>query len=169
VLPEKQISELEFAYPVGHLDPGKLNSFLERSGRRVPRLTFPVLDGYLLGFIDLVFEHRGRWYVLDWKSNKIGTKAEDYSRGRLDEAMFRHAYELQALIYLTALHRYLKVRLPDYDYSVHMGGVFYLFVRGVRPEWPSAGIWHDLPDPALIESLDAIFSSASAGEGRRPS
>jgi exodeoxyribonuclease V beta subunit len=169
VKPEKRISELEFAYPVGRLDPGKLNAFLERHGRRVPRLAFPAVEGYLLGFADLVFEHGGRWYVLDWKSNRLGTREEDYSRGRLDEEMSRHAYELQGLIYLTALHRYLRSRLPGYDCGTHIGGILYLFVRGVRPEWPSAGIWHDRPAPALIESLDGLFGRPSAEAGRRPS
>lgn len=159
VTSEKRLSELEFAYPVGHLDSRTLNTLLDKHGRRVPKLTFSVLEGYLRGFIDLVFEHGGKWYVLDWKSNKIGSNAEEYSRERLNEAMFHHAYELQGLIYITALHRYLKLRIPGYDYKVHIGGILYLFIRGVRPAWPSAGIWHDLPDPLLIESLDALFSS----------
>jgi len=161
---QRRLTELEFAFPVKHLDHKALNAFLDRHRRLVPKLTFPTLEGYLRGFVDLVFEHGGKWYVLDWKSNKTGLNAQDYSRERLNEEMFHHAYELQGLIYLTALHRYLKLRIPGYDYNVHMGGMFYLFVRGVKPAWPSAGIWHDLPNPALIESLDALFSSESARE-----
>jgi len=46
-----------------------------------------------------------------------------------------------------------------------MGGVFYLFIRGVRPSWPDAGIWHDRPARALIEELDDLFSAAPAGKG----
>ena len=154
----KRLTELEFTYPVGRLDHRGLNTLLAGHGRHVTELSFAALEGYLRGFIDLVFEYKGQWYVLDWKSNKMGTRAADYSRECLNNEMFRHTYELQGLIYLTALHRYLKVRLPGYDYKVHIGGILYLFIRGVRPSWPSAGIWHDLPDSTLIESLDALFS-----------
>lgn len=163
----KRLTEFEFTFPVGRLDSAALNALLSRFGRHVPRLTFPALEGYLRGFMDLVFEADGKWYVLDWKSNKTGTRAEDYSRHRLHQEMFHHAYELQGLIYLTALHRYLKSRIPEYDYRVHIGGMIYLFVRGVKPAWPSAGIWHDLPEAALIESLDALFYSQGgpAGDG----
>ncbi|HQC19219.1 MAG TPA: PD-(D/E)XK nuclease family protein, partial [Smithella sp.] len=155
----KRFSEFEFAYSVRHLDHAKLKNLLDKHGCRIPPLDFPDLEGYLRGFIDLVFEHAGKWYVLDWKSNKLGISAAEYSRSSVDEAMFNHAYEFQGLIYLIALHRYLKLRISKYDYSRHMGGILYLFVRGVRPAWPSAGIWHKLPEPALIESLDALFSS----------
>ena len=155
----KRLSEFEFAYSVRHLEHKKLKDLLDKHGCRIPPLDFPDLEGYLRGFIDLVFEHAGQWYVLDWKSNKLGTHAEAYSRPSVDEAMFSHAYEFQGLIYLTALHRYLKLRIHQYDYNRHMGGILYLFVRGVRPAWPSAGIWHKLPEPALIESLDALLSS----------
>ena len=93
--------------------------------------------------------------------------AADYARERLDLEMHHHAYELQGLIYLTALHRYLQVRLPGYDYETHIGGILYLFVRGVRPAWPGAGVWHDLPEDALIESLDALFSLKSKREGEK--
>lgn len=155
----KRFSEFEFAFPVRHLDHAKLKHLLDRHGCRIPPLDFPDLEGYLRGFIDLVFEHAGKWYVLDWKSNKLGAGAADYSRSSVDKAMFNHAYEFQGLIYLIALHRYLKLRISKYDYRRHMGGLLYLFVRGVRPAWPSAGIWHKLPEPALIESLDALFSS----------
>lgn len=164
---EKRLSELEFALPVGHLDCRELNALLSGHGRRVPELSFAALEGYLRGFIDLVFEHQGKWYVLDWKSNKTGGDAADYARERLDLEMHHHAYELQGLIYLTALHRYLQVRLPGYDYETHIGGILYLFVRGVRPAWPGAGVWHDLPEDALIESLDALFSLKSKREGEK--
>jgi len=161
----RRLTEMEFTYPVAGLDPDGLHGLLTRHGHRLPKPGFPELTGYLRGFIDLVFAHRGKWYVLDWKSNHLGARPEDYARPRLAEEMFRHAYELQALIYLTALHRYLRLRQPDYNYDVQMGGVFYLFIRGVRPSWPDAGIWHDRPARALIEELDDLFSAAPAGKG----
>ncbi len=161
----RRLSEFEFTYPVRHLDHEALNALLARHGRSVPVLTFTALEGYLRGFIDLVFEYGGKWYVVDWKSNKLGAGAADYARERLNEEMFKHAYELQGLIYLTALHRYLKDRIPAYDYNIHIGGIFYLFVRGVKSAWPFAGIWCDLPEAALIESMDALFSTGTKREG----
>ncbi|MDI9569712.1 MAG: UvrD-helicase domain-containing protein [Pseudomonadota bacterium] len=162
---DRRLTEMEFAYPAAGLDPNRLGGLLARRGRRLPKMAFPELTGYLRGFIDLVFAHRGKWYVLDWKSNRLGVRPEDYAPPHLAEEMFRHAYELQALIYLTALHRYLRHRQRDYDYDVHMGGALYIFVRGFRPSWPDAGVWHDRPDRALIEELEELFFPASAGEG----
>ncbi|MBT1570008.1 PD-(D/E)XK nuclease family protein, partial [Klebsiella pneumoniae] len=73
------------------------------------------LQGYLRGFIDMVFEHEGRYYVLDWKSNHLGESPSAYGRDRLAAVMAREGYHLQALLYLVALHRHLALRLPGYD------------------------------------------------------
>jgi exodeoxyribonuclease V beta subunit len=165
VAAKKRLAELEFAYPVANLEARRLQVLLEKHGRKLPPLNFADLQGYLRGFMDLVFEHHGKWYVLDWKSNRLGTKVGDYVRGCLDREMYRHCYELQGLIYLVALHRYLKFRIPDYDYGRYIGGILYLFIRGVRPEWPDSGIWHDLPHQALIDDLDVLLSPGSVREG----
>lgn len=61
---------------------------------------------------------------------------------------------MQYLIYSLALHRYLKLRLPDYDPEQHLGGVYYLFIRGMHPEWGSAGIFSDQPSIDLLNALD---------------
>ena len=87
-------------------------------------------SGFLRGFVDLVFEHEGRWYVLDWKSNKLGERLEDYLPAALEEAMRSHLYSLQACLYLLVLHRLLRLRLPDYDWDRHVGGAFWVFLRG---------------------------------------
>lgn len=163
----KRFREIEFTFPVAYLNHGGLTSLLESYYRRVPKLSFSDLEGFLKGFIDLVFEINGKWFVLDWKSNKLGESEAEYGSEPVNDAMDSHAYKLQGLIYLTALHRYLKLRVPDYSYGTHMGGMLYLFVRGVRLEWPSAGIWHDLPDQAMIESLDKLFSTRHKKEGGR--
>lgn len=156
---ESRLPEMEFAYPVAGLTPGRLNSLGTRHGRCLPRLGFEEFNGYLRGFIDLVFTHGEKWFVLDWKSNHLGFRAADYDPGHLTEEMFRHAYEWQALIYLTALHRYLRFRLPGYDYEKHIGGILYLFVRGIRPAWPGAGIWYDLPPRGLVEELSTLLAA----------
>jgi exodeoxyribonuclease V beta subunit len=80
--------------------------------------------------------------------------------------MASHHYYLQYLVYMVALHRYLESRLPDYDYESHMGGVFYLFVRGMSPSNPKgSGVFGDLPPLSLILALSDLFAD-SAGVGR---
>jgi exodeoxyribonuclease V beta subunit len=127
-------------------------------GERVGQLSFSSLRGYLRGFVDLVVRHRGRYYVLDYKSNHLGQHARDYGRVKLWEAMSAHHYVLQYLVYTVALHRYLRLRAPGYDYEKHFGGVYYLFVRGMDPDHaPGTGVFHDRPSFALVEALDALL------------
>lgn len=108
----------------------------------------------LKGFIDLVFEHQGRYYIVDWKSNHLGNHPDDYSQSRIEQAMIDHRYDLQYHIYALALHRFLTLRLADYNYAQHFGGVYYLFLRGVVPGSDN-GIFHTRPDQQLIEQLNA--------------
>ncbi len=128
----------------------------------MPRLGFATLRGFLKGFIDLVFEHDGRYFVLDWKSNHLGDRAADYAHAPLAAAMAAQGYHLQSLIYSLALHRHLRCRLRDYRIERHFGGVLYLFVRGLRPHWRDddgqpTGLHFHRPPPAVIEDLSALF------------
>ena len=110
------------------------------------------------GFIDLIFETGGRFYILDYKSNWLGLRSEDYEGEHMDRAMAREGYFLQYLLYTLALHRYLRHRLPDYDYDRHFGAVFYLFLRGMDPvSGARRGVYRDRPAKALIEELDAYL------------
>lgn len=76
----------------------------------------------LKGFIDLVFEWQGRWYLLDYKSNHLGMSPADYSRPALERAMCDHRYDLQYQLYSLALHRLLSLRLPGYDLTSTLAG-----------------------------------------------
>jgi exodeoxyribonuclease V beta subunit len=106
------------------------------------------------GFIDLVFQFGGRFYLVDWKSNFLGARIEDYAFPALRAAMVENFYTLQYHLYALALHQYLKTRLPDYAYERYFGGVFYIFLRGVDPQsGPGFGIYRDLPGKRLIEGL----------------
>jgi len=126
---------------------------------RVGQLGFGALAGFLRGFIDLVFEHDGRWYLVDYKSNMLGPRPEDYQPQRLLGAMSDHHYFLQYHLYVVALHRHLASRLADYDYERHFGGVYYLFLRGMAPHYPQHnGVYSDRPSPALVESLSAVLA-----------
>ena len=165
---ERRLTELEFSMRAGDLSSSMLNRWLADAGYDVPRLAYGSLEGYLKGFIDLVFEHDGRYWIVDWKSNHLGWTAAEYGEDSIGVAMVEHAYHLQHLIYTVALHRYLSHRMTDYRYERHFGGVFYLFVRGVRPRWrnadgTAAGVFHHRPDVATIDGLDR----ALRGEHRR--
>jgi exodeoxyribonuclease V beta subunit len=158
----RRLVELEFSLPAAALDARALTATLRRHGYPVDALAFGRLEGYLRGFIDLVYEHRGRFHVLDWKSNHLGFRAEDYAAAKVADAMAQQGYHLQYLLYTVALHRYLRQRLRDYDYERHVGGVSYLFVRGVRPSWQNTdgsatGVYFHRPSLEVIEELDALL------------
>jgi exodeoxyribonuclease V beta subunit len=159
---DRRLVELEFSLPAVGLDARALVATLRRHGYPVDGLVFGRLEGYLRGFIDLVYQHQGRFHVLDWKSNHLGFRADDYSAAKVADAMAQQGYHLQYLLYTVALHRYLRQRLRDYDYERHVGGVSYLFVRGVRPAWTNAdgsaaGVYFHRPSLAAIQELDALL------------
>jgi len=125
---------------------------------RVGALGFPPLRGFLKGYIDLIYEHDGRYGVVDYKSNHLGDHRGDYGRDALAQAMVHHHYILQYHLYLVALHRVLTARLPGYRYESHIIGARYLFLRGMVPEGgPGHGVFADRPPAALIGALDAAL------------
>ena len=105
------------------------------------------------GFIDMVFQFEGRFFLVDWKSNWLGYGCEAYHQAALMERMETHAYILQYHLYALALDRYLALRLQDYSYETHFGGIYYIFLRGVDPERPELGIYQDRPRAQLMEDL----------------
>ena len=161
VPPGRRLVELEFNLPVPRLGAAALAQALHQHGYASPTLTFGMLHGYLRGFIDLVFEQDGRFYVLDWKSNHLGDSPADYAAPSLARAMDRQGYHLQYLLYSVALHRHLAQRLPAYDPERHLGGVLYLFVRGVRPHWPGRGVYFHRPSVATLNHLSALLDDTA--------
>jgi exodeoxyribonuclease V beta subunit len=122
------------------------------------------LNGFLVGFIDLTFQDDdGRFHVLDWKSNYLGDSFDHYRVEFQENAMAGSHYYLQALIYLVALHRYLKQQLVDYDPEQHFGSAWYLFVRGINGE-PNNGIYNLSPSIELIEALDKALLSVGVAK-----
>lgn len=132
-------------------------------GRERPALAPQQLQGLFKGFIDLVFEHEGRHYVLDHKSNWLGPDDSHYQPQALEAAVLSHRLELQYALYTLALHRLLRSRLPDYDYDRHVGGALVLFLRGHGA--PGQGVHRDRPPRVLIERLDALFAGATTEAG----
>uniref|UniRef100_UPI003D0F9712 PD-(D/E)XK nuclease family protein n=1 Tax=Amphritea sp. TaxID=1872502 RepID=UPI003D0F9712 len=152
--------EMEFMLPSNGLDAARLNQLIRQYdplSQQAGALEFDTLKGMLKGFIDLVFEYQGRYYILDYKSNHLGNQPELYSGTALDNAMIEHRYDLQYQLYTLALHRLLRSRLPDYRYEDHFGGVFYLFLRGMRAGSPDSGVFHCRPSTELVEQLDRLF------------
>lgn len=156
-----RFNELEFYYPIAGLSDVGLRALLldwgfpEEIRERIGSLTFAPAHGFMKGFIDLIFEAGGRFYLADYKSNWLGATLDAYGQAGLARAMAREAYYLQYLIYCVALHRYLASRVPGYDYESRFGGVRYLFVRGMRPESGLAcGVYADRPSAGLISALD---------------
>ncbi|MEO6594721.1 MAG: exodeoxyribonuclease V subunit beta [Planctomycetota bacterium] len=121
-----------------------------------------VLRGFLTGFADLIAEHEGRYWIVDWKSNHLGNRIEDYGPDALQLAMLQHDYVLQYHLYALALHRHLRARLRDYAPERHFGGVCYAFLRGALPE-QSCGMFFDRPSAALLEAMDRWAAGEQAG------
>jgi exodeoxyribonuclease V beta subunit len=168
----RRLTELEFNLPVPNLSAASLNTTLKQLGYEVPSLTFGALEGYLKGFIDLVFEHQGQYFILDWKSNHLGYTAADYAGAPLARAMADHGYHLQYLLYVLALDRYLHLRILNYRYETHFGGVLYLFVRGVRPTWlkvgdAAPGVFFHRPAAATIHALNQLLGRPRAAALKR--
>lgn len=112
---------------------------------------------YLKGEIDLVYQHHDKFYIVDYKSNYLGNRFDNYQHRALCDAMTAHSYWLQASIYQVALHRYLTLRLPNYDINTHLGAVEYAFLRGMSPQHDNTGRLVKQFDSAFILALDAMF------------
>ncbi|PKM25846.1 MAG: exodeoxyribonuclease V subunit beta [Gammaproteobacteria bacterium HGW-Gammaproteobacteria-13] len=159
--PTRRLPELGFTFPLAGLDVQRLRTILcdPAHGLAAPmreaaaRLEFDSLKGFLKGFIDLTFEHDGRWYIADYKSNWLGPDAGYYGGERLLQALAAEHYYLQYLIYLVALRRFLRQRLDDFS-NDQLGGAYYLFLRGM----PSAGVYFSRPSDGLLDALDTLFA-----------
>ncbi len=167
--PTDRLNELEFHFPLQALTPARLLDLLADEpdyADSARGLNFEPLAGLMRGFIDLIIRHQGRYYVLDYKSNLLGGSHADYGRNGMQHAIRGHRYDLQYLIYTLALHRLLQQRLPDYDYERHIGGIYYLFLRGMRPEDPGGtGVWFDRPAQRLIEAMSEAFATLESAHG----
>ena len=176
--PTQRLVELPFLFPIAEAGPGALGpetlasvlaaALSEHGGGGLPpdyparlrRLGFRPFRGFLRGFIDLVFEYGGRYWIVDYKTNVLGDRFRDYTPDRLAVAMTEAHYHLQYLLYLVALHRFLRHRIADYDYDLHVGGVLYLFLRGMAPDAPpSSGVFHARPPRGLVDALSAALTA----------
>ncbi|MGY1459792.1 UvrD-helicase domain-containing protein [Luteimonas sp. A534] len=156
---DRRRPEIEFQFALAPTRVDALLALLHRHGLLTARQGFGArrrLEGLMTGLIDLTYVHDGRWYVLDYKSNRL----PGYGPAQLDDAMAHSEYDLQALIYTLALHRWLRFRLGDkYDYARDFGGVRYVFCRGLdatRTDAQGVQAWRFMP--GLVDELDALFA-----------
>ena len=156
---DKQV-EMEFYLPISQpLMASQLDALIRQYDPLsvdTPTLDFRQVRGMLKGFIDLTFEHAGRWYILDYKSNWLGPTAAHYGAERLEQAIAAEHYHLQYLIYLVALRRFLRTRLAGFS-DEQLGGAWYLFLRGM----PAAGVYFARPSDALLDALDRLFAEGA--------
>lgn len=161
--PPQCIREMGFRLPLHDVAPAQITALARRHGLSVSALASQQLDGYLGGFIDLLFVHQGRWYLADYKSTWLGAALDDYTAATVARAMDQNDYPLQYLLYTVALHRWLRSRIADYAYARDVGGVLYLFLRGMAPDARDAdgaplGVHATRPPQALVEALDALLA-----------
>ncbi|HCE3307961.1 TPA: exodeoxyribonuclease V subunit beta [Vibrio parahaemolyticus] len=157
--PSQRLVEMEFLLPIEVLSAPALNRVIQRHdplSAKAGDLGFQTVQGMLKGFIDLVFEHQGKYYVLDWKSNHLGDDVTHYHGEALKSAMAEHRYDLQYQIYALALHRFLRSRLANYQYEQHFGGVYYLFLRGMDGQ-SDHGIFAAKPTLEFLQEMDRLI------------
>jgi len=157
-------AEIEFHFAMQPTSVPALLDLLHAHGVVRERRGFGLrrrLEGLMTGKIDLTYVQGGRWHVLDYKSNRLPR----YDAAHLAAAMAHSEYDLQALIYTVALHRWLRFRLGDrYDYARDFGGIRYIFCRGLDPAGdPSQGIHAHRYAPQLVHALDALFAGHAEG------
>lgn len=152
---ERCIPELTFYFHIDREDNVlRLKNLLEGSAQ--VHFAHNSLRGMMDGAIDLFFEHQGKYYILDWKSNHLGYDLALYEDEKLHQAMIHHNYTLQYYIYTVAACRYLKSKKPDFDYERDFGGAIYLFIRGNRAG-KSSGVYFDKPDSSFIDELMSLL------------
>jgi exodeoxyribonuclease V beta subunit len=181
IRPGAWATEMEFYFPLKWITSGLMGECLKRWDSRfdvadisrvAAALDFRPVRGMVRGFMDMVFEHAGKYYLVDWKSNHLGDRVEDYGPEALRTAMERNLYPLQYLIYTVALNRHLTRRVRGYDYASSFGGVIYAFIRGASAKkGETYGFFRDVPPAGMIADLTGALieeDKRSAHEKGRP-
>jgi len=180
---ECSLRETEFYFPMESASSDQLTQILsvhrknnkenysddDQKIKHVPSVRLPAykkLKGMMHGFIDLIFEHQGKYYVCDYKSSHLGDDFDNYRHLDMLTNIEKNHYDLQYLIYSLALHRHLKFSLVDYDASVQFGGVYYLYLRGMsdNPANQSCGVYFRDISLSELDSLDSLFAGGSDGD-----
>lgn len=177
VMTKDQIREMEFHLPVGRVESTRILSIIREASDAVPRPpvlqpmsqnthptgsphprsdSAPYIRNYLKGFIDLIVRQGDKYFILDYKSNALNTHPDPYSQQALADSVYEHFYDVQYHFYLVALVRHLSSTLPNFNYETHIGGVAYLFLRGLQTG-TSNGVWYARPSKQTIDTLEQEF------------
>ena len=158
-----RVNEMEFYFPLKMIAPVAIKKVFQDYGRIMVSGDYPVWlenlafspsKGFMKGYMDMVFCHEGRFFLVDWKSNYLGNAVSHYGKSSINEVMEKESYILQYHLYVLALHQYLRLKAAGYNYEDYFGGVFYIFMRGVDDsKTGETGIFYDLPDISLINGL----------------
>ncbi|WP_432220911.1 3'-5' exonuclease [Flavobacterium sp. TMP13] len=156
---DKRVNELEFNFSLPNdFNMASLEYLLQDEERQIETKRNGEVQGMMLGFIDLFFEHKGKYYILDWKSNFLGDTLAHYDEVNVLKAMNESNYHLQYLIYAVAVNKFLTSKIPNFDFESQFGGVIYLFLRGVR-ENQSSGVYFQKVTLDEVERMGNIFNS----------
>ena len=151
-----EIREMEFHFPSKDLDLDVILAII-RNETSV-EIQESLIQNYLTGFIDLTVRQNGKYYILDYKSNYLSDQTDDYRSDSLKQEIESANYDVQYHIYTVALRKYLRTRIPDFDYDRDFGGVAYLFVRGMR-SGSENGVWSVKPKREIIDRLESYLTS----------
>ncbi len=158
------VPEMEFWFPADAFSVAELDQLSQQTiwpELARPALADSAVKGMLRGFMDLVVEHDGKYWVMDYKSNALGNNDEAYHGPALQQAMLQHRYEVQGMLYLLALHRLLKLRLgDDYEPQQHLGGAVFYFLRGVANA-ETSGCVLLAPDVEWMDALEIMLSCSN--------
>ena len=159
----QRLNELRFDYTIDDIRWQQALAVIQQdpllANVNVNSIQFNSRAGLMTGFIDLICEYQGRFYIVDYKSNWLGSSPSAYEQQALNQVIIHESYYLQYMIYVVALHRYLRLRLPEYQYDKHFGGVYYLFVRACGDGQQAEGVYYHLPDINVIEALDTLLGA----------
>lgn len=155
---EQYLSEFPFYLALSDrvLAMTRIQQLFGEYGLNMPELLEARSARYLNGSIDLVYFDGQRYHIADYKSNYLGDDIADYRSDSIAQSMSLASYWLQAGLYLVALHRYLQVKMQDYQIEQHLGGATYLYLRGMNGE-AEQGYYYWQPSIEFILRLDAIL------------
>lgn len=172
-LPRQQtLREAKFYFPMQGANMNEFAQLMsEHSERTITLPTHRALSGMMHGFIDLIFEHQGRYYVADYKSTHLGDQLSQYGDEALEADMHKNHYDIQYSLYALALHRYLHTQLSDYDPDQHFGGVYYLYLRGMSTtethQAECLGVYQKTIPSAFLKKLDRLFKQTETQGSER--
>ncbi|TVQ65216.1 MAG: exodeoxyribonuclease V subunit beta [Balneolaceae bacterium] len=152
---EDQLREMEFHFASRRVRSRELMDQI-RGGTPAQKGSGAKDQAIMTGFIDLIVRQNGKYYIIDYKSNHLGDSETDYSAPALEVEMERAGYDLQAHLYLVALTGFLEKRLPDFRYETHIGGMLYLFVRGMK-KGSGNGVWFRRPEAERVTELKDLL------------